>query len=1532
MPDVREFWDPIEEETPSVDVRDFWDPVPGEESSPTLDVRHFFEPQNNPESLFNLAKANPREAASFTDDQVDQVIDHMLQKGLDVTEIPGSAAQAFGQAVVDVTSGIGAGIADYIAGGGDIVTPTLRQLGSVAEGGLRGAADLGILGRQAAFRSRLSPITKIDTSRPGVFRGHGRPMFDTIEVPYSEFPEEEKASIREDFRFLQKALADRADGIEEGESYLADIATAITGNTEFGDSVARMVIPESAEAYSYFLGPEGVAAGGVRKIALKAGVDMTQGTLGKNLVMEAEKGALKAGEKAAEGLSNMVDFGRRKVEEVAEEVNASVKDVASRANGLSKAFQTGAETLRAFREQYGNSTGQTALARIARDANSPEYLQKFATMLTHSSRYASLLGPGVALASSPLTAILRASRSGARAGASGAILAMPTWDGETIGGAIGSAMAIGGATDAVGRVDFGNRQRINQRAQKWLLNQPVFVQDAFNSRFSNDQIARLPIFVEMVNGVLRGSNAQYDAEVYWTNAQNFSQDLATLKGQFDIAYEQGSPLDAQNHLERQRKNTEADALASPTRGVQLLANRAKGLKPVLLINVDTATPSTIIHEGIHAMSRVGDFNGEFGNLREVLFDQKHEDGTEISNGMISDTDVASSYENYLKQLPEDQRAIMAEQLDTPRKRLAYMKEEILADSVEAFVMDRAPLYVDDMTGFVHAGLEPLSRRLGITAEFLAGTRPTRGYLTQHPEWNRSGLDPRYYKSPEFDSAVSNLLRAARKIEFHRDGDARRGIRKGSRVRRTLKDDQDFVTIKPKTIKRGTKLARQFEGSILFDGYDGDGNLKLINDIKSLKAKEKERAQVLKGLFIAQGAEAVAYPDAHPGKVPAHIDAETGEVVGDYIGQNIMAQLEIQTKEGRFPAPLFEHLGVMNEAARRGRMLEIDYNPRLNRHRKYDSRLSSTLRIVLPYSFRITRAGNFTFNTLDMGHLAEKFERKKKQNRIARLWNGDWDAFSADLAKYVQNTIESPTNLAVNGISREKANVLSAFLGFRVRRGQPLMNNAAGRQAELFNEVNTDGHSDNLIRTRRVDAINSVKPAGQFEVFPLTPSGRESIQQNFEPGGGVDRSMEGGEHLISQRLPLKAGKPTSAHTESHLVIGIDQILELNDSQKKDALRLLREIPFAPKGLRSLPRALSELRAVMVDNLLWLHDEYEKAFPGINKRAKLWYDGARKISDTMATEYGVPVQSVAGVLAALSPGKDWFMNVSIGDRLINIYTKKQDAKVSPEMLEWMQGKGVTPEDMAAMNGVRMGDLPIDLQAIFIRSFDEVYHDGSFFVITPEGGVSGRKKNKDGTLGVRVWQSYPNIEKAISVLRDPSFENISAAMGAAHKVRDFFNNIISPNALDGSVTIDTHATAAALLLALAQKDSFSSQAMGGSGPASAASGSKGFYGFYADVYRQAAKMRGILPREMQSITWEAGRGLFSAEFKRGKDPESGLQNKLILEQIWGKVKSGEITHEEARRQINHKAGGIEAPEWFTVDSEDDPGQRATYTPGIF
>ena len=78
------------------------------------------------------------------------------------------------------------------------------------------------------------------------------------------------------------------------------------------------------------------------------------------------------------------------------------------------------------------------------------------------------------------------------------------------------------------------------------------------------------------------------------------------------------------------------------------------------------------------------------------------------------------------------------------------------------------------------------------------------------------------------------------------------------------------------------------------------------------------------------------------------------------------------------------------------------------------------------------------------------------------------------------------------------------------------------------------------------------------------------------------------------------------------------------------------------------------------------------------------------------------------------------------------------------------------------------------------------------------------------------------------------------------------------------------------------------------------------YADAYRKAAKARGVLPREMQSITWEEIRGLYPKEIKQPKFKEQ-------INNLFKLYENAKITINELRTKVFEKAGGIDPPTWF-------------------
>ncbi|PWJ13805.1 DUF7178 family protein [Jannaschia seohaensis] len=373
-------------------------------------------------------------------------------------------------------------------------------------------------------------------------------------------------------------------------------------------------------------------------------------------------------------------------------------------------------------------------------------------------------------------------------------------------------------------------------------------------------------------------------------------------------------------------------------------------------------------------------------------------------------------------------------------------------------------------------------------------------------------------------------------------------------------------------------------------------------------------------------------------------------------------------------------------------------------------------------------------------------------------------------------------------------------------------------------------------------------------------------------------------------------------------------------------VVRSYPNWPKEsrVRNPDKVFDEFKQHVVGNLLWLHDQVPAE---IRSQSKRWYDGARRITDAWSERYGVPDHSIAGALAALSPQKDWYQNVSLAERVLDIMAFKSGEPWTDAMAETARRIYRKPDHKPLVDAVRgksltdIKDERAAIQATWVRVYDETYHDRAYRVVSAEGEFIGEPSGKV------AWGSNTEIGKAIAVIRDPSYENVSRSMGERHKVRNFFNNILAPNSPHGDVTIDTHAVAAGLLRPLSGASAEVHHNFGSSpekkkqpkgwiaSKKSGVSGAEGTYGVYADAYREAAAQRGILAREMQSITWEAVRGLFPAKWKRAK-------NVAAADAIWNEFREGTISVEDARRKINDLAGGIADPSWYGPDSGGDAG----------
>jgi len=593
------------------------------------------------------------------------------------------------------------------------------------------------------------------------------------------------------------------------------------------------------------------------------------------------------------------------------------------------------------------------------------------------------------------------------------------------------------------------------------------------------------------------------------------------------------------------------------------------------------------------------------------------------------------------------------------------------------------------------------------------------------------------------------------------------------------------------------------------------------------------------------------------------------------------------------------------------------------------------RDALIYGLTVSPVGTITANILDLSLLRSK---------IQRLWSGDSrlhnlfgspDGMYNDALTYVNALGGDVPTAQVLG-SAEKRNHLNKMLGVRNVKGNPEL-------PDTYNLKEADHpwrsfRLDRFVKARKLKDVNA-----QF-----SQQAYEMAQGNFSPS----KVSPEYDHLRvgTSKLGTKA-KPKTTPSTSNISGGrVPREVIIDHLSKMD----YDHIPDDIKSISDVDQKREAYIDWMVDNLLALHD----AFPSdLRETATLWYDGANQIAKGFSETFGYKPEQAAGVLAVLSPQKNWFMNVAQAEQVMDIWKNHQNTVLTDDLIgkqlsDVVNAASALPSQLkkakagesslaktrrqnankklhkkaqadrmdllSPMLGKTIGELGNDprLQAWAIRLLAQSIHGREYRVINPDGTPMQIDTTKSGAPQKNGWGSTDEIKKAVSILQNGTLDNISNNLGSEHKVRNFFNNIIAPNTPFGDATMDTHAVAAAHLMPYGANSKPVTHNFGGGVKGSGVDGISGTYHMYLDAYKKAAQMRDLLPRQMQSITWEAVRLLYPAESRR---------DKKVVENANSTWKNN--SSETARKQI--VGGELPAPSWAGTIDGGKPETGSTRLP---
>jgi hypothetical protein len=1108
------------------------------------------------EQLYKMMKAEPGKA--YSREQWDRYLTYMSEKDFSPMQVTKAFFGGIGPMLTEIGQG-GLEVAKeisklYATDGSGRDRKALENIaGMTAEGSLRAGYDMGMIGHMIALNESLSDT--VATSSGGLQGGYGSGYsFPNYQKrSYKDFPEDKKDKVIGRAMKLAKYMSDREKYATGQDTIMGDLTSFFADDEEsveqfeaVKDTLAATINPKGAEFLSIFnpFAPEALAAGVGRKFA-------------KPVKLGAKDKVLAAGQVAAQKSADAAGYVREKLDEVKIRMGDEASDFA-KVRGVSpgmmqSSFQTIADTLAATRRQVANSGSENFFMKMSRDGD-------YARANPRMHQLMRFLGHGIYNDIPALSPVLRTAAPAARVvvdtaggaiegGVSGGIMVLPTQDEDMIGTTMTSGSALGATVRGGRRAFWDNKIKVNAAAETFLNTLGPDLRKIVDDRIKRGElgmgdIARMASFENWLKGFTRGVTGDTDVDfIYWDGADMDFVEKVLIENGVDQALK----LDeVSKKFAEQFGNADADRIVSPTRGVQILNTRRAGSKPIALVNLNSMSGTTSIHEGIHALKRLDLYRGAFDDLEAILFDKPGRGEDAGTNGLVSDADLQRYYNEYIDRFvlaaetPEQKAQasklaidiVKADQLradnatpGTPQAEVEYwqrvrMKDEVVSDVFESFLANKDPLYI------TKTGLKDNTTRLARPFSQVVKTMTSWIMANSNGEalsvQNYTGRDGKRlaYDSPELEATINGLINFRNRVTQ----------KDGKLTRAEAAEGETGDAFKRTQIKRGTALAKSLESSLLVkhddEGravYDADGNIVFEDSQKAVRDKERKRQTFLRDTITSQIIEDT---ESIPGKEPVRFDKDTEEISGDYLHEDTMKLLR-NAPRSVMPKSLLEHLEKVNEAIKTGNVIELDYNPRLftkngrsTARAQYSSALGSTIRLSIPFSMRMTKAGNFTINTLDVTHLVDKYNRvlgdSKRSKYILSAWGNDRNAFNKDLAKYLENTINPPEQFdgglasgldADPKIARQKANRLSAFMGFK-KKDIDWKNNEA-RQDTMLKALNPE-RQDNLIRTRRLDGINSVRST-DLPRMPLSRSGYKRIQRNFEPGeiGGFNVRNEDG---------------------------------------------------------------------------------------------------------------------------------------------------------------------------------------------------------------------------------------------------------------------------------------------------------------------------------------------------------------------------------------------------------------------------------------